>query len=426
MGMIGFLLKGLLRDRSRSLFPILITASGVALTILAIAWISGILNDTIETAARFKNGHLKLQTRALLEDRYPNVIELGLIDVEALKQQLSRDYPGLIWKPRIQFGGLLDVPDENGETLYQAPVAGIAADLLTDGSPEPAHLNLAGALIQGRLPLTEAEVLISEDLFQKLALRLGQTVTLISSDMQGSMSLHNFEIAGTLTFGVKALDRGALVADLTGVRYALAMEDAATEILGFFTEGYYDGPAAAAIKADFMKRHGAGTSDFDPVMVTIEDQDRLGEIFEFMNAIWSAIIAIFVLIVSIVLWNAGLMSGIRRYGEIGVRLAIGESKCHLYLSLVLEAVVIGLAAYLLGTVLGLIPAWYLQTYGVDFGYLMEGASLMMSNVMRAEITPISFWIGLIPGLLAPVIGAAMSGLAVLRRDTSRLFKELET
>jgi len=423
--MIAFLWKGLLRDRTRSLFPVLITASGVALSVLAVAWIDGILNDTIETAARFKNGHLKIQTRALREERYPNLIELGLTNVTELQQQLEREFPTLTWKARIQFGGLLDIPDEKGETRFQVPVVGLAADLLSSGSPEPANLNLKQAVIEGRLPQSPTEILLSHELLQKLGLPLGQQATLISSDMNGSLALHNFVIVGTLSFGVKAMDRGAMVADLAGIRQALAMDDAATELFGFFREGFYDRPTAVRIKTVFNQRQTKTDGEFTPIMITLEDQDSLGETIGSIDAIFSVIIVLFVFIVSIVLWNAGLMNGIRRYGEIGIRLAIGESKPHLYLSLILEALLIGLTAYLIGTALGLIPAWYLQTYVVDFGYLMEGSSLLMSNVMRAQITPVSFWVGLIPGVISPIIGAAVSGLGVLRRDTSRLFKELE-
>lgn len=43
----------------------------------------------------------------------------------------------------------------------------------------------------------------------------------------------------------------------------------------------------------------------------------------------------------IVLWNMGIMSGLRRYGEMGIRLAMGETKGQVYQSLILESVIIG-------------------------------------------------------------------------------------
>jgi len=136
-------------------------------------------------------------------------------------------------------------------------------------------------------------------------------------------------------------------------------------------------------------------------------------------------IAVFVGIMAIILWNTGLMSGIRRYGEIGVRLAIGESKGHVYWLLVYEAMLVGVIGSIIGTALGLGISYYFQEVGFDVSIMLERASMLMSTVMRAQITPSDFFIGFIPGLLATTLGAMMSGIGIFKRQTSQLFKELE-
>ena len=50
---------------------------------------------------------------------------------------------------------------------------------------------------------------------------------------------------------------------------------------------------------------------------------------------------IFVLSMSLVLWNAGLLGGLRRYTEFGTRLAIGEDYSHIYKTMIYESVLIG-------------------------------------------------------------------------------------
>jgi putative ABC transport system permease protein len=71
-------------------------------------------------------------------------------------------------------------------------------------------------------------------------------------------------------------------------------------------------------------------------------------------------------------------------------------------------------------------SYYLQVVGIDISGMMQNASIMLANVIRARVTPGSFFIGFIPGLLATVLGAAISGRGIYRRETSQLFKELET
>jgi putative ABC transport system permease protein len=128
---------------------------------------------------------------------------------------------------------------------------------------------------------------------------------------------------------------------------------------------------------------------------------------------------------SIVLWNTGLMSGIRRYGEFGVRLAIGESKPHVYVTLIAEAVLVGLAGTAVGTFIGLSFSYYLQEVGWDITSMLQSSSVMMSNVMRARVSLTGGLIGLVPGLAATILGSSFSGANIFRRQTSQLFKELE-
>ena len=138
------------------------------------------------------------------------------------------------------------------------------------------------------------------------------------------------------------------------------------------------------------------------------------------------LITIFVFVMSIVLWNAGLMGSLRRYGEIGVRLAIGEDKRHLYFAMIGESILIGLAGSAIGTVLGLAIAYYLQVHGIDISSMMKNASMLISDIIRAKVTPVSYIIGFIPGLAATILGTSISGIGIYKRETAQLFKELET
>jgi putative ABC transport system permease protein len=128
---------------------------------------------------------------------------------------------------------------------------------------------------------------------------------------------------------------------------------------------------------------------------------------------------------SIVLWNAGLMSGIRRYGEIGVRLAIGESKDRVYVAMLSESIVIGIVGSALGTAIGLGVSYYLQEVGLDVTSMTQSSGVLMANVIRAKITAEGYYIGFVPGLLATLVGTAISGIGIFRRQTAQLFKELE-
>ncbi|OGD21424.1 MAG: hypothetical protein A2W03_15290 [Candidatus Aminicenantes bacterium RBG_16_63_16] len=423
--MIAFLFKGLMRDRSRSLFPILTVLIGVTLTVFLYNWMNGAEFNFIDSSARFSTGHVKVMSRAYSReaDQVPN--DLALAGVGTLLDRLRKDYPDLIWTPRVRFGGLLDIPDANGETRAQGPVMGLAVDLLSAGSVEPGIFKLGEVLVRGRPPQGPGEILISDDFARRLNVQPGDTATLISVTMAGSLAVANFIVAGTIRFGVEAMDRGAMIADLAGIQSALDMEDAAGEILGFFRDFVYRDRRAADIAARFNTAYQGDSDEFAPVMDTLANQAGMGDLLAMMRMFSGLALVIFIGVMSIVLWNAGLMGSLRRYGEIGVRLAMGETRTHIYRSLILESLMIGALGSVIGTAIGLAASYYLQAHGLNIGFMMKNASLFVSNVMRAKVSPASYGVGFVPGLLATFLGASISGLGIYRRRTSELMKELE-
>ena len=128
---------------------------------------------------------------------------------------------------------------------------------------------------------------------------------------------------------------------------------------------------------------------------------------------------------SIVLWNTGLIGGLRRYQEFGIRIALGEEKGHIYKTLIYEAVLIGIIGSVTGTLLGITLTLFMQSHGIDISGMMENATMMMPTVMKSKFTPELLYIGFIPGLFAMVIGNMLSGIGIYKRETATLFKELE-
>jgi len=421
--MIRFLLKGLLRDHHRSFFPLLIITVGVALCVLMQAWMDGRMQSMIERQAHLRAGHVKVVTQKAWEEQQIQSADLALTEILPMVADLQKQYPQISFRPRILFAGLLDVPDERGETRSQGPVFGYGIDLLK-GKDEIKSFRLEEALVEGRLPKQRGEFLASQAISKKLKLSLGQKASLITSDLNGSMVVANFKLVGLVNFGIQALDRGAVIADLEDLRTALDLEEGATELIGIFKDQIYHKLDAKLIQQTFNQ--GQEKGDFHPKMLTLHDQDDMGVMLDMADQMLGWIVGIFIFILAIVLWNAGLMSGIRRYREMGLRIAMGEEKNQIYLSLIVESFFLGLLGTILGVALGLIPSYLLQIYGWDLSGLLQGVQgIMMENVVRARVTINALWAGLIPGLAAPFIGTLISGLSIYGRDSSRLLNQLE-
>jgi putative ABC transport system permease protein len=206
------------------------------------------------------------------------------------------------------------------------------------------------------------------------------------------------------------------------------MEDAASEVLGYTHSLYYEDEDAVDLRQKFNVAESDSTDIFSPYMLALRDANQMGNMVDINKSIMAIILGIFMTIVMIVLWNMGLMNGLRRYGEIGMRLAIGESKGQVYRSMIIEAVIIGLIGTVLGTVMGLGITYYLQEVGLDYSKGLESltsTSIVMSNIMYAKVTPDLYYIGFIPGVIATMLGTMLAGRAIYKREMAQLFKELE-
>ena len=422
--MIRFLIKGVLRDQNRSVLPVLVISIGVFLTVLGSAWFNGVFSDMIDVNANFSTGHVKVMTRAYAEnaDQMPN--DLALLEVSTLLGELEAEFPDMEWAPRIQFGGLLDVPDESGETRAQGMAAGQGIDFLSPGTKEPMRMNIPGSVVRGGLPDQAGEALISEEFARRFKVEVGDPVTLFGSTMEGGMTFANFTVAGTVRFGMKALDRGAILIDITDAQTALDMADAAGEILGFSTDGEFDADRALEVKTAFNAKYENDPDEFAPTMQRLNDQNGLDGYLVMAESLSGIVVFVFVLAMSIVLWNTGLLGGLRRYNEFGIRLAMGEEKKQIYRSLLLESLVIGMIGSVIGTILGLSLAFYMQEHGLNMGSAVQGGAMMMPEVFRAHVSPGTYYIGFIPGVLSMVLGNALSGIGIYKRKTAQLFKEL--
>lgn len=423
--MLRFLVKGVLRDRSRSRLSFIIIGGCVTLTVFMRGFFVGFLDDMLRQSAVLGTGHVKVTTRAYAEeaDLLPN--DLAILEVDSLVTELSADYPDLFWSPRITFAGLLDIPDEAGETRAQSPMMGIAIDILSEDTRQPELWDLAPKIIRGRLPREPDEILLGEEFAHRLEVEPGETATFIGSTMHGAFTTYNFRVAGTVSLGVSGIGDYFILADLEGARQALDMEGAAGEILGFYNDLYYDDPAAVALTAGFNSDRGRADDAYSPFMQALRDQNQMGQIVDIAQIEMWVIILIFMTVVTIVLWNLGLMSGLRRYGEFGMRLAMGETQGHVFRTTLGESAIIGLIASVAGTAVGLLLTWLVQEVGIDYSSLMEGYDFPMTLVMRAKVTPDCWFIGFIPGVFATMLGTTLAGRGIFKRQLAQLFKELE-
>ena len=422
--MFRFLLKGIYRDRSRSIFPVIVCAAGVFMVFFGSCFLEGTMENFISANANLSTGHVKVVSYAYGQEKGSASLELAMELEEGFLDKLNTEYPQFRWTKRTNFGGLLDIPDEKGETRAQSPASCLAIDLISPNSVEAKELNLEKALQEGRLPKEKNEILLSANLAKRLGAKLGERVTILTSTVDGATTAGNFIIVGFIRLGIPMLDRSTAIVDVAGADYLLDMEDYASEIYGLAHNGFDRG----LIEKTAKKFNGQVKSrdQYRPYMLTMMQQNNTEAMLSKMNLAISFVSFLFVFLMTLVLWNAGLISGIRRFSEVGVRLAIGERRRHIILSMLFESIITGVIGTILGILLALPLVYYVQEVGIDYSHSFKDFSMMMSGVMRTKITTKSFVNACVPGVLASFLGMLMASWAIYQRKTASLFKELET
>ena len=423
--MIKFLLKGILRDKSKSLIPICVISLGVFITVFMSGFVEGVLSEMISSNANLDTGHLKIMTKPYKEnkDQLPN--DLALLEIDLLIDSLEIEYPNLEWVPRIKFGGILDVPDVDGETIIQGPGIGLGLSILGENKAEIERLSILKSIVRGSMPKNPNEILLSEVFSKKLKINPGEKVTFFGSTMEGSMVFESFVMSGTVMFGNPVLDRSTFIVDFKKTQMILDMENGSSEPLAYFKTNFYDDKTALKIESNFNKKYLKSEDEFAPIILSLRNQNDLGATLDLVNSFSFIFISIFVIAMSLVLWNTGLIGGLRRYQEFGIRLALGESKNHVYSLLIIESIIIGFIGSTFGTGLGFILCYYMQETGIDISEALTNSVVIIPSVLKAKVSSNLLYLGYIPGLISIVFGTSLAGRGIFKRNTSKLFKELE-
>ncbi|MGV7222565.1 MAG: ABC transporter permease [Nitrospinales bacterium] len=431
--MIRWMLQGIFRDKTRFFFPFLVVSVGVTLVITLIGFMEGVFMGMVDMTANLDTGHLRFVNKPFYDEEHLIPMDRALAAQGETRKWLEENgNKNIVWTPRIRWGAMMDIPDEKGETKTQTPVIGMAIDLFSENSSEIARLKLKDSVIEGRVPNKNGEMLVGYQLAESLKLTIGETVTLIGQTFDGGLAAGNYTAVGFIRFGVFSMDKKMALIDLADAQNTFYMEDMVTDWLGFLPAniGYKN---YESIRANIESRLSVLTKDPPqswakddvPIILSIMDQRGIGDIVDKFELVRGVIVGIFLFLMVLVLWNAGLLNGMHRYGEMGLRLAMGETHGQLLFSLLQEALLIGIFGVIAGCALGGGLTFYLQEVGVDMGDAFAKSGMMINDVVRGRVSIDGFIIGIIPGLTASALGSLIAGLAIFNRSEANLFRELE-
>jgi putative ABC transport system permease protein len=393
--MLTLTLRGMLAHKVR----LVLTTASIA---LGVAFLAGtfVLTDTMGVAFDQLFGKVSSGTDAVVRTHAPYTASDGV--------GTSR--------PPIAASTLADVADVPGVRTAEGSVTGYA--LLTDndgkaivtngGAPTlgysmPADKGLRGdvTLLAGTAPDGPQEVVIDASSAEDHHIAIGSTIQVLFLGPARS-----FTVVGTVGFGGEK--------NLGGTTSAYFDTATAQRVLG--KPGFFNTIDVSAVdgvsQRDLANRLAAVVPGHTEVLtgaaVAQENSDATNKNFKIVGVLFTAFAAIALFVGGFIIWNTFTMVVTQRTREIALLRAVGATRRQVLRSLVLEAVILGSTASLLGIGLGVGVAKGLRMLMDVMGFALPSTSL--------QLQPRTIIVGLLVGTLTTVLAA----LVPARRATKVL------
>ena len=252
---------------------------------------------------------------------------------------------------------------------------------------------------QGRAPTGEDEVAVDSLTAERAGLALGDTVQMVTA---GEYPQLEAELVGTFEFGEGGMAGASITLfdTATAQKYFLGGEDAYTSAWLTTQDGAEQevADAAAGLVPDgFEARTGKAIAD--------ETADQIEEGLSFITTFLLVFAGVALFVGSFLIINTFSILVAQRGRELAMLRAIGASRRQVTMSVLVEALVVGIVGSTLGLALGVLLAMAIQALFGTLGLDLSGTGLVFTP--RTVIA--AYAVGVLVTLLAAYIPARRAG-----------------
>lgn len=384
--------KNLWRNRRRTI----ITLSAIAFSILLVQALhnlsSGVYAGMVDSGVRAGSGHIAIYRAGYLTSRDETLVfeDRDLVDrvaaLEGVEQVLPRLYvPALAQSSRESRGVVLIGVDPQRERSINPFLKTL---------PEANMLGSSGA----------RDAVVGARLLAELQIKTGQKFVVTAQNRDGTLHSELLRVRGVVSTGMKDIDSSLIMVGRQRAGLLTGDTGAVHEVAIILTAP----DRSAAVMAKLVRLLGSypGTEavSWERAMPNLANAIKLD------YASQKFIFLIILLIVAIGVVNTLLMSVMERMREFGVILALGSQPNTLRRMILLEALVLGLLAAAIGTLLGSLATWYLVDVGINLATFvpdtLEFGGVVFDPVMRASWNP-GWMVGIAGFVVALTLLAAL-------------------
>ena len=376
--------RNLGRNRKRTFITALGLGAGYFAVVFIVGWADGLKAEMVENGTGILTGQLQVHAADYRPERslYDTIGARAGTDVSALLEAVVSDPAIEAAAPRVYAGGLVS----SGESTSAAMIMGVDIEL------EPRVSRILTGIEEGQVPRPgRNEIAIGHEMARQLGIGMGDEVVLVVPAADGSMGNDLFRVAGIYRTGMTELDHAYALVPIDSLQTLVALDPGRIHEIAAATTDAWLAPEAAERIAQALAPTGL---DLEVVPWTVLRPDMLD--YTRLVESWYLIIIGFVFAIAIFgVANSMLMATFERGREFAVMLALGTTPVQVVLTVLYEALALGVLSLLVGAAVTfpLMMWWHNAPLDLSFIYgdfTMFGA--LMRPTLRVEYNlPMAVW-----------------------------------
>jgi putative ABC transport system permease protein len=375
-----YILKMAFRNIGRNKRRTILSASAIFIAIMLVVimrgYIGGLTDSMFDSLTKIETGHIKIENTKYYEkeDMMPLEYMVDGFNGGGYEEMLPviKSVEGVkTIVPRIKFGVLLSF---GGKSLS---VMGMGVDPVKESTMTPYDkIMVKGEYLKA--DNNAKSIIIGDGLANKLGIKLGEKLTIVSRTAYDSLKGMTFTVTGIFKYGISALDEKLFYVPIGSAAKLLEMGDGVSELIIMVDKPENAEKIADEIKANLQK-HEEENNASNYAVIPWQRQEGYFSLIKTAQKIYSYIYIGFLILASTVIINTTMMVIFERTKEIGTIGALGMTGGQIILLFTIEAAIVSAIGSFLGAIVGGGVDLLLSIVGININALTGGSMGLMST-----------------------------------------------
>lgn len=394
--------RNIWRHRRRTIIIVLAMGLSLAMMMMYDGMMDGFNNAIAGNAVRVLGGNVQVHAAGYRAKVESNPL-LPLADDAAVVNAALSQPEVIAASRRIQTGGLIS----NHEGAFSMSIIGIEPE-----AEAPVSL-IAEHIVDGRYlePTDEDAVLIGNGLAEALAIKVGDRVTMVGSDIHKQNRQRTMTVIGIYDVGIPSIEKSTAYISLAEAQSLFNLRGQSTEVQ-ITLKKVGSEPALVAALAPQLPGYEVESWE--------KNYPELGNAIGRKSIVMDIFSVIIVMIAGIGILNLLMMAVYERTREIGLLGAMGLKPRQIATTFILEGALIGIVGVIAGIALGLVTNLSLGKVGMDysqFAGVTEYMALISGKVYPTLGVSKLFWRASVVAVIA-ALAALIPAVIASRREPS--------